>query len=105
MKCMLSILTINYENLESELNEAMDNLKFVTENDQFLINYFEILRAYKEVQNQGQGEGSYENFEMYIDEMIKSVKEPLYKGFFYMLKAMARIIVERDEEIDSKGLK
>lgn len=49
MKCMLSILTINYENLESELNEAMDNLKFVTENDQFLINYFEILRAYKEV--------------------------------------------------------
>ena len=58
------------------------------------------------METEGEEGGSYENFGIYVDEMINITKEPFYKGFLYMLKAMARMMIEgREEEIDSMGLR
>ncbi len=56
MKCMACMLTLNYEQLDIELGESSEG-RFVTHSDEILINYFEIMRLFREVQVNPQGEG------------------------------------------------
>ena len=99
MKCIVALLSLNYEQLEQELNNAYGN-KLVTYSDQVLINYFEVMKSYKEVETNHQGENVFENFTYFVDCMIAMAKQPHLKGFFYSLKAMAQATVA--EEASSK---
>lgn len=61
MKCMVAMLSLSSQQLEEELSMAADN-RYATTSDQILINYFEVMRAYKEVENNYQAEGVFEDF-------------------------------------------
>ena len=89
------MLSLNYEQLEIELSNASNN-RFVTYSDQVLINYFEIMRVFREVQVNHQGENVYETFVEYVNNMMMLVKEPILKGFFSSLKAMGGAIVAEE---------
>ena len=97
MKCMIAMLSVNYEQLEEELNSAMVN-RLVTESDQILINYFEMMRISREVEQNYQTEGVFEEFTLYVNSMIDSSKDPTLKGFFYFLKAMAQTAISEEGE-------
>lgn len=76
-----------------ELNYAYVSNRFSAYSDQALINYFEVMKVYREVELNHQGENVFENFLEFVNGMIGFVKEPELKGFFYGLKAMAGAIV------------
>ena len=44
-------------------------------------------------------EGAYENFTLFIDQVIGFAREPIYKGFFLSLKAMAEGIVSAEDKM------
>lgn len=56
MKCFVAILSLNYEQLEQELNYAYVSNRFAVYSDQVLINYFEVMKVYREVELNHQGE-------------------------------------------------
>ncbi len=91
MKCMVSLLSLNYEQLEQQLNIASGK-RIQAYTDSIIINYFELMRIYREVEVNHQGENVYENFTYFVDCMIGLVKQPFMKGYFYALKAMAGTI-------------
>jgi hypothetical protein len=49
MSCIKCLMSADYERLEQEITLACNNNKVLTYSDQLLINYFEVMRAYKEV--------------------------------------------------------
>lgn len=51
------------------------------------------MRVFREVQQNHQGENVFENFTEYVNNMLAIVKEPVLKGFFSSLKAMAGAII------------
>ena len=63
-----------------------------------MINYYEIMRLYKEVEGNPNKDGVIENFAIYIEQMILLCKDNLfYQGFFYSLKAMVNSIIVPEE--------
>lgn len=86
------------------MNLASEN-RFATESDQILINYFEVLRAYKEVEQNHQAEGVFENFTVYVTSMIETTKNPTLKGFFVSLQAMANTLLTDQSSKLSRELK
>ena len=91
--------------MEIELGNAAKK-KIVTYSDQVLINFFEIMRLYKEVETNPNKEGVIEEFAIYVEQMILLVKDPFYQGFFHSLKALVNSIIVPDESfVHDKNLR